>query len=98
VGRLLQSAGLRAKRARRFVGTTRSVAGEPWPNWLGRQFGVGHVAGRDRIWVADATACWTGEGWLYLAVVLDLGSRLERYTLLARPPKDERDWSGLGEG
>jgi putative transposase len=75
VGRLLQSEGLRAKRARRFVGTTRSVAGEPWPNWLGRQFGVGHVAGRDRIWVADATACETGEGWLYLAVGLDLGSR-----------------------
>jgi transposase InsO family protein len=75
VGRLLRSEGLRGKRARRFVVTTRSVEGERLPNRLGRQFGVTQVAGRDRVWVADATACWTGEGWLYLPVVLDLGSR-----------------------
>jgi putative transposase len=75
VGRRLRSEGLRGKRARRFVVTTRSVEGERLPNRLGRQFGVAQVAGRDRIWVADATACWTAHGWLYLAVVLDLGSR-----------------------
>jgi transposase InsO family protein len=73
VGRLLRSEGLRGKRAHRFVGTTHSAAGERLPNRLGRQFGV--APGRDRTWVADATACWTREGWLYLAVVLDLGSR-----------------------
>jgi putative transposase len=75
VGRLLRSEGLRGKRARRFVVTTRSAGGPSWPNRLGRQFAVAHVPGRDRIWVADATACWTAEGWLYLAVILDLGSR-----------------------
>jgi len=75
VGRLLQAEGLRGKRARRFVVTTRSAAAGGLPNRLGRQFAVAQVPGRDRVWVADATACWTGEGWLYLAVVLDLSSR-----------------------
>lgn len=75
VGRLLRREGLRGKRARRVVVTTRSAGGTSWPNRLGRQFAVAQVPGRDRIWVADATACWTSEGWLYLAVVLDLGSR-----------------------
>jgi putative transposase len=76
VGRLLRAEGLRGKRARRYVVTTDSVAASGrLPNRLGRQFAIGQVPGRDRVWVADATACWTGEGWLYLAVVLDLGSR-----------------------
>jgi transposase InsO family protein len=76
VGRLLRAEGLRPKRARRYVVTTQSAAGPPLaPNRLGRQFAVARVPGRDRIWVADATACWTAQGWLYLAVVLDLASR-----------------------
>jgi putative transposase len=75
VGRLLRSEGLQGKRARRFVVTTRSAASGRLPNRLARQFGVAQVAGRDRVWVADATACWTAQGWLYLAVVLDLSSR-----------------------
>jgi putative transposase len=29
-----------------------------------------------RAWVADITAIWTAEGWLYLAIVLDLFSRM----------------------
>jgi transposase InsO family protein len=33
------------------------------------------AAGPDQTWVADITYLWTGEGWLYLAVVLDLYSR-----------------------
>ena len=76
VGRLLRMEGLRGKRARRYVVTTQSAAGVARaPNRLARQFAVGQVPGRDRIWVADATACWTHQGWLYLAVVLDLASR-----------------------
>ena len=76
VGRLLRAAGLRAKRARRYVVTTQSGGGVPAAtNWLARRFAVGQVPGRDRVWVADATACWTAQGWLYLAVVLDLASR-----------------------
>jgi putative transposase len=76
VGRLLRVEGLRTKRARRSVGTTQSAGGVPAaPNRLARRFAVSQVPGRDRVWVADATACWTGQGWLYLAVVLDLASR-----------------------
>ena len=75
VGRLLQAEGLRGTRARRYVVTTRSGGAGGVPNRLARQFGVATVPGRDRVWVADATACWTAQGWLYLAVVLDLGSR-----------------------
>ncbi len=75
VGRLLHAEGLRGKRTRRFVVTTRSAGGSGLPNHLGRQFAVAQIPGRDRVWVADATACWTAQGWLYLAVVLDLSSR-----------------------
>jgi transposase InsO family protein len=76
VGRLLRAEGLRTKRARRYVVTTQSGGGVPAAtNWLARRFAVGQVPGRDRVWVADATACWTSQGWLYLAVVLDLASR-----------------------
>src|SRR5437667_9598169 len=33
------------------------------------------VAAPNRVWGSDVTACWTAQGWLYLAVVLDLASR-----------------------
>jgi transposase InsO family protein len=76
VGRLLRAEGLRAKRARRYVATTQSVPGPgPAPNRLARRFAVAAMPGCNQIWVADATACWTAQGWLYLAVVLDLASR-----------------------
>ena len=42
------------------------------PSLLGRDF---HAAAPDRVWLADLTYIWTAEGWLYLAVVLDLFSR-----------------------
>ena len=42
---------------------------------LARQFAVGAHTERDRVWAADLTYLATGEGWLYLAVVLDLASR-----------------------
>lgn len=41
-------------------------------NVLDRQFGAD---GPNRRWVADFTYVWTAEGWLYVAVVLDLFSR-----------------------
>jgi transposase InsO family protein len=43
---------------------------------LDRKFAVEDVPGLDRVWVADITYVPTREGWLYLAVVLDLASRL----------------------
>jgi transposase InsO family protein len=42
------------------------------PNLVGQEFSVGTI---NRVWASDITYLWTGRGWLYLAVVLDLGSR-----------------------
>ncbi len=52
--------------------TQRDATRPAAPNTLGRQFAVRDL---DRVWAGDVTACWTGEGWLYLAGLLDLGSR-----------------------
>ena len=73
VARLMRAHGLCARRRRRFRITTDSnhplaVA----PNVLARQFAV---AAPDTAWVTDITYLWTHEGWLYLAVILDLFSR-----------------------
>lgn len=73
----MQTEGLRAKRSRRYHTTTqRDTQHAVAPNRLARQFQVAESASAlNRVWVGDVTACWTGEGWLYVAVVLDLGSR-----------------------
>ena len=42
------------------------------PNFLGRGF---DVDAPNKVWAGDITYLWTTEGWLYLAVVLDLFSR-----------------------
>ena len=74
VAKLMRRAGVRAASAKRFVvrttdsNHTHGVA----TNELGRQFDPGEP---DRCWVGDITYIATGKGWLYLAVVLDLGSR-----------------------
>ncbi|GGC25345.1 transposase [Pseudoduganella buxea] len=73
VHRLMRSAGLRsqtgyAKRKYKRGGAPSLVA----PNQLQRQFDVQEP---NRVWVTDITYIRTYEGWLYLAVVLDLFSR-----------------------
>jgi putative transposase len=74
--RLLREEGLRARPRRRFVVTTDSTHGEAVAlNHLDRQFSVEAAEGPDRVWVTDITYLWTAEGWLYLAVVLDLATR-----------------------
>jgi putative transposase len=76
VARLMREDGLRGRRPRRFVRTTQAQAGDPVaPNRLDRQFAVEQVAGPDRVWVSDITYVPTREGWLFLAIVLDLASR-----------------------
>jgi putative transposase len=76
VARLMKAEGLQAKSARRFRTTTQSDHAQPVaPNVLDRQFAVEAVAAPNRVWAADITYLPTREGWLYLAVVLDLGSR-----------------------
>lgn len=71
VSRLMREAGLRALHGYR---TRRWAVGKPAvliPNHLKRQFNVSHP---NRVWVTDITYIRTWQGWLYLAVVLDLFS------------------------
>jgi transposase InsO family protein len=73
VARLMRGMGLTARRKRRFRRTTDSRHALPIaPNLLGRNF---TAEAPDRVWLADLTYIWTAEGWLYLAVVLDLCTR-----------------------
>lgn len=73
VARLRRENDIAARRRRRFRITTHSKH-QRWiaPNLLQRQF---HVDTQDRIWAGDVTFIETREGWLYLAVLLDLHSR-----------------------
>lgn len=76
VARLMREGGLvaRPRKGRRIV-TTTSNPGDPIaPNLVGRQFDVNGIA-INRVWVGDITYIPTREGPLYLATVLDLGSR-----------------------
>ena len=76
VARLMRADGLRAKRARAFRVTTQSGHRQPVAaNHLARRFDLAAYTDRDRVWVADITYVPTREGWLYLAVILDLASR-----------------------
>jgi putative transposase len=73
VARLMREQNLRARPRRKFVRTTESNHGLPTPpNVLDRQFSVEKP---DRVWAGDVTYLPTLEGWLYLAVLLDLYSR-----------------------
>jgi len=76
VARLMREAGLPAKSARAFRVTTQSDHAEPIaPNRLERRFALAHHAAANQTWAADLTYIPTREGWLYLAVVIDLASR-----------------------
>lgn len=73
VARLMRLHGIRPKRNRRFKRTTDSKHSFPVaPNLLNQQFVTDSPAS---IWVSDITYIWTGEGWLYLAGILDLYDR-----------------------
>lgn len=76
IARLMREDGLVARpRKRRRLVTTDSNHDHPIaPNLLAREFDVNGV-GINRVWVADITYIPTREGVLYLATVLDLGSR-----------------------
>jgi len=71
--RLMKKAGLEVKRPKRFKKTTDSRHKLPVaPNRVNQQFKVEQP---DQIWCGDITYLWTLEGWLYLAVIIDLYSR-----------------------
>ena len=71
--KLMREAGVQVKHRKKYKVTTNSNHKLPlFDNVLGRQF---DVAKPDQVYVGDITYVWTQEGWLYLAVVIDLFSR-----------------------
>jgi len=74
VVRLMRQHGLKARRRRHRPSTTDSQHSDPVaPNLLNREFSA---PAPNTKWLTDITGVWTAEGWLYVAVVLDLFSRL----------------------
>ena len=73
VRRLMQDLNLVARYPKRFKVTTDSRHSESIsPNKLDRQFSVSQP---NQVWTTDITYVWTLQGWLYVAVVIDLFSR-----------------------
>jgi putative transposase len=73
VARLMRQDGIRAKTVKKWRATTQSQHRFPVAaNTLDRAF---TVEAPNRVWAGDITYVWTLEGWLYLAVLLDLYSR-----------------------
>lgn len=73
VARIMREQGWRAKASKKFKATTNSNHQLPVaPNLLQQNFSA-HAPNEK--WVSDITYCHTEEGWLYLAVVMDLYSR-----------------------
>ena len=71
--KLMQEAGVQARQRKKYKVTTNSNHKQPvFENLVDRQFDVPQT---DQVYVADITYVWTQEGWLYLAVVIDLCSR-----------------------
>jgi len=73
VRHLMRKLGLKAKAPKRYKATTDSRHSFPVAaNLLDRKFDVDQP---NKCWTTDITYVWSFEGWLYLAVVLDLYSR-----------------------
>ena len=73
VEKQMREQGIVGRRRPRFRRTTDSNHDDPIaPNVVARNFEVDEP---DRVWVADITYVWTLQGWMYLAVILDLFSR-----------------------
>lgn len=73
VARLMRREGIKAKTPRKFKATTDSKHNLPVaPNLLDQRF---DIIEPNKVWLADITYVATEEGWLYLAGIMDLGSR-----------------------
>ena len=74
VARLMRQSGIRAVGKRKYRATTHSKHNHPVAeNLLKRQFSANKP---NALWLSDITYIWTSEGWLYLAGVLDVYSRM----------------------
>lgn len=74
VAKIMRANEWRAKAAKKFKATTNSNHKLPVaPNLLQQNFSASRP---NEKWVSDITYVWTEEGWLYLAVVMDLYSRM----------------------
>ena len=87
VERLMRENGIRARHKRRFKVTTDSRHNLPVaPNLLDRNF---TPKAPNQVWTSDITYLWTDEGWLDLAIVLDLFNReVVGWSLKARMTTD----------
>lgn len=73
VARLRREAGIEAKRKQRFrLSVEHHKTAEAAPDLLNRQFSA---AAPDRVWVGDMTFVRTRQGWLHLAMLMDVYSR-----------------------
>lgn len=74
IERLMRANAMKARPRRRYLppDTGDRIAAAIAPNVLDRQF---HATSPNSKWIADFTYIWTAEGWLYVAVVIDLFSR-----------------------
>ena len=73
VERLMHDNNVRARHKRRYKATTDSKHNLPVAqNLLDRDFAP---SAPNQVWTSDITYLWTDEGWLYLAIVLDLFNR-----------------------
>ncbi len=74
VARLMRLSGIRAVGKRKYRVTTNSKHNHPVAeNLLNRNFSADYA---NEVWLSDITYVWTSEGWLYLAGVIDLHSRM----------------------
>lgn len=73
IARIMRLNGIKAKGSKKYKATTDSQHNQPMAsNLLKQDFST---TGPDKLWLSDITYIWTGEGWLYLAVILDAWSR-----------------------
>lgn len=73
IGRLMKANGIHAVRTKKYKRTTDSAHDfNVAPNLLDQDFSADAP---NQKWAGDISYIWTGEGWLYLAVILDLHSR-----------------------
>jgi putative transposase len=73
IARLMRDNGMKARQKVQFKRTTDSYHSHPIaPNILEQDF---TVTAPNQVWVGDISYIWTKEGWLYLAVVIDLYAR-----------------------